>query len=165
MTRLFVALTVPAAAAEAAERVIAPLRDSEWRWVPTDRWHVTVEFIGDADPGESAQRWARRVDAIAPLGVRLAGAGAFPRVRSGRVLWIGVDCDVQAWQRLAGDDQQPHMTVARSRRSVDMTDTVEALAGHRGPEWIAAELVLFDSRPGPVYTAIDRFPLGGPAFS
>jgi 2'-5' RNA ligase len=81
------------------------------------------------------------------------------------VLWIGVHCDVDLWQSLAGDDQQPHMTVARSRRSVDMTDTVETLAGHHGPEWIATELVLFESLPGPMYVPLDSFPLGGPPVS
>ena len=171
MTRLFVALTVPDTASEAAERSIAPIRDSELRWVPKERWHVTVEFIGAADPEDTARQWSHRVEGIAPMRVRLAGAGAFPKMRRGTVLWVGVECNPDHWHRLAADDQQPHMTVARSRRPTDMTDVVATLADHAGPEWIATEVVLFDSQSGgaddggPSYSAIHRFPLTGPPIS
>jgi len=171
MTRLFVALTVAPAAVDAAERAIAPIRDAELRWVPNERWHVTVEFVGDGDPDETARQWSRRVAGICPLRLRLRGAGAFPSSRRGRVLWVGVDCNIESWHRLAADDQQPHMTIARSRRVADMTDMVVALAGHRGPEWVADEVVLFDSTSGaadgggPRYSVIGRFPLDGAAVS
>ncbi len=99
--------------------------------------------------------------------LHLAGAGAFPQVRHGRVLWAGLAGDVGAWQRLAGgDDQQPHLTIARSKRPVDMTAAVIALATHNGPSWTATEAVLFDSQPGRadeggrLYTVVERFPLG-----
>ena len=129
---------------------------------------MTVEFIGAADPEETARQWSHRVESIAPMRVRLAGAGAFPKMRRGKVLWIGLECNPDHWHRLAADDQQPHMTVARSRRPTDMTDVVATLADHSGPEWIANEVVLFDSQSGgaddggPLYSAIDRFRLSGP---
>jgi 2'-5' RNA ligase len=170
MTRLFVALTVPDAARDAAQQSIAPIRDSELRWVPKERWHVTVEFIGEADPAVTARQWSQRIDGIAPFRLRLAGAGAFPKVRKGTVLWVGVECNPDEWHRLAADDQQPHMTVARSRRPTDLTDVVATLADHAGPAWTATEVVLFDSQSGrdgggPVYSVIDSFPLSDPTIS
>jgi len=171
MSRLFVALTVPADAADAVEQLLAPIRDRVVRWVPKERWHLTVEFIGDADPADIVRRWTRRARDSAPLRLRLAGAGSFPQVRRGRVLWVGVECDIDEWQRLAGDDQQAHLTVARSRQPTDMTDSVQALARHSGPPWTATEVVLFDSKAGqatdggPLYTVVDRFPFGTSAVS
>jgi 2'-5' RNA ligase len=163
--RLFVATVVPPPAAAALERAIAAVRDRPWRWVPPERWHLTLEYLGDADAEDVASRWARRTRVATPMRLHLAGAGAFPHVRRGKVLWMGLAGDVVAWQRLAGDDQQPHLTIARSPRPADMTAAVLALAAHDGPEWMATEVVLFDSLPGraidggPLYTIVERFPL------
>ena len=127
---------------------------------------MTLEFLGDADAEEVARRWTRRARDAAPMRLQLAGAGAFPLVRRGRVLWVGLAGDTVAWQRLAGDDQQPHLTIARSRTPSDMTAAVMALAAHSGPEWTATEAVLFDSQPGravdggPLYTVVERFRFG-----
>ncbi len=166
MSRLFVAMVPPRPAVAALERAVAAVRDEPWRWVPPERWHLTLEFIGDTDADEVARRWARRARDAAPLRLHLAGAGAFPLVRRGQVLWVGLAGDIDKWQRLAGDDQPPHLTIARSKRPVDMTAAVMALAAHRGPAWTATEVVLFDSQPGRAadggsrYRVVERFPLG-----
>ncbi|MGZ4723552.1 MAG: RNA 2',3'-cyclic phosphodiesterase [Ilumatobacteraceae bacterium] len=166
MSRLFVAMVLPLPAIAALERDVAAVRTKAWRWVPPERWHVTLEFVGEADAEEVTRRWASRVRHTAPMRLRIAGAGAFPVARRGRVLWAGLAGDIGAWQRLAGDDQQPHLTIARSNRPVDMTGAVTALATHHGPSWTATEAVLFDSQPsraaegGSTYTVAARFPLG-----
>ena len=165
MSRLFVAMVPPRAAVAALERDVAAVQSEPWRWVPPERWHVTLEFVGEADADEVARRWARRAGDAVPMRLHLAGAGAFPVARRGRVLWAGLAGDIVAWQHLADDDQQPHLTVARSKQPVDMTTTVIALANHEGPSWTATEAVLFDSQPGraadggPLYTVVERFPL------
>ena len=166
MSRLFVAMVAPPPAVAALERAVAALGDESLRWVPSERWHLTLEYLGDADAEETARRWARRARDAAPMRLHLAGAGAFPHMRHGRVLWIGLAGDIEAWQHLAGDEQQPHLTIARSRRPADMTAAVVALAAFDGPAWTATEAVLFDSRPGqsgdggPLYTVVERLPLG-----
>ena len=59
---------------------------------------------------------------------------------------------------------KPHLTIARLKRSVDLTADVEALEGVAvGLPWTLTELVLLDSdsRPsGAVYTEHARFTLG-----
>jgi len=148
MARLFVALEIPPAAAAALEQTVAALRDQPLRWVTPQRWHLTIEFLGDADVDQTASIWRQRAHEAAPMRLHLAGAGAFPNVHHGTVLWIGTAGDSDAWRRIAGDDQQPHLTIARSRRPANMTAAVNALAAYEGPEWTATEVVLFDSQPG-----------------
>ena len=59
---------------------------------------------------------------------------------------------------------KPHLTLARLKRSADLTADVEALEGVPvGPPWTLTELVLLesDTKPsGAVYTEHARFPLG-----
>lgn len=167
MARLFIALVPPRQAIEALEPAVAEVRDNALRWLPSTRWHLTVEYIGNGDAATVAREWAGRARAAPAMKLRLHGAGAFPNIHRARVLWVGLTGDIVAWHRLAGDEQQPHLTIARSRQPVDMTTAVIGLANNDGPAWVADEAVLFDSRPGgaddggSVYTVIERFALAG----
>jgi 2'-5' RNA ligase len=133
---------------------------------PRSEWHLTLQFLGrvaDADAlVDGLQRAARDV---APFPVRLGGGGAFPKARSGTVLWVGVTEGADAMIELAGvvvratgalgfaaEDRpfHPHLTVARAAPPADLRATVTALdAGldpdDLSPEWTAGELVAFES--------------------
>ncbi len=183
MVRLFSALELPdPVRAELVGRLRA-LRehDSELRWVPPERWHITLGFYGDREHVDRRGAWFRQQAAgLAPARLRLRGAGRFPGV-----LWIGVSPvdgrDATALRVLARalnadnnadqHDFSAHVTVARWRRgaagSRSAIHAVHELAGYYGSWWTAAEVVLLrsDTRPGPaggsgpVYTALDRVPL------
>jgi 2'-5' RNA ligase len=145
----------------------AIVRDAPMRWVPPDRWHITLEFVGDGDPAATIERWTERTSGRPPLDLRLDGAGAFPRAAHGRFLWIGIAGDADPLRALAADDQQLHLTVARNRVPLDLRAAVAANAAYRGPSWTVGELVLFDSRlgtatdGGPAYDEVAHFPLVG----
>jgi RNA 2',3'-cyclic 3'-phosphodiesterase len=62
-----------------------------------------------------------------------------------RVLWIGLDGDVENWSALAAYGQAPHLTVARTRERQDLTGLVTELSSYAGPEWTADEVVVFES--------------------
>jgi 2'-5' RNA ligase len=179
MVRLFSALELPdPVRAELAERV-RDLRDQdgELRWVPAERWHITLGFYGDREHVDRRGAWFRRQAAgLAPSRLRLRGAGRFPGV-----LWIGVNPmesrDAAALNALAGalnadrnadeHDFTAHVTVARWRRgaagSRSAVRAVRVLADYRGSWWNAGEVVLFRSDQeggaGPVYTPLARVPL------
>jgi 2'-5' RNA ligase len=131
--RLFAALWPPAyVLAALADSVAAARRAApDLRWIPAERWHVTVAFYGEV-PDRGVARLERRLTRVARAGLAGAGlAGADPagagvdgtgldetegvpvRVSlrggghfGGRVLWAGVHGqnpgDLVALRRLAG---------------------------------------------------------------
>ena len=94
MIRLFVAVAVPSAVAEA----LTPLA---WgvpgaRWSPPENLHITLRFAGDV-PESAAEDLDSALSAVSvpPFELTLAGVGAFGDPLAPHVLWAGVDaCEV-----------------------------------------------------------------------
>jgi 2'-5' RNA ligase len=173
MPRLFTALALPEDVVADLDAAVAEVRDrlpGGVRWIPPERWHLTVKFHGEDDPRRRAAKLRRRVGGLPAPRLRLSAAGTFTGV-----LWVGVrtadEDSRRALRRLAqaaGNDPRaykPHLTVARwSASRPDRAALRELLAGYTGPWWTPAELVLVQSelRPaGPRYTDLDHVPLGG----
>ena len=186
--RLFVALAVPAGAADELDDAVEPFRRS-WpalRWTRRDAWHITLAFLGEVNETVSARLTARLEHAAARhpcLPVSLGGAGAFPGATRARVLWTGVRGEPRALAALAasvaagarragvppaeeGRRFQPHLTLARCRAPVDARSLVESLSGYTGTPWTAGEIYLIRSHlPGgrphdrPRYETLGSWPL------
>jgi len=177
--RLFVALDAPSVVVQdLASAVQAVSTDRPWlRWVPAERWHLTLAFLGQVDAGRVdplCVRLARAAARHQPLTLQLAGAGRF----GSRVLWIGLRGAVADVGRLANsvaagsrrvgiavEDRpyRPHLTVARGRDPrTDLRPAVAALADYAGPTWTAAEVHLVRSHLGAAvrYERLASFPLG-----
>jgi 2'-5' RNA ligase len=177
--RLFVALDAPPSVVADLAAAVDPVRgDRPWlRWVPPERWHLTLAFLGQVDAGRVdglRDRLARAAARHSPVTMQLAGAGRF----GGRVLWVGIRGAVADVGRLAGsvaagsrragipvEDRpyRPHLTIARGRDpKVDLRPVVAALAGYEGPRWTAAEVHLVRSHLGSDvrYERLATFPLG-----
>ena len=104
--RLFVAIALPPEAASELDEVVAPLRPSwpELRWTGVDAWHLTLAFLGEVDEvvtGRLAHRMHNAARRHAPLSLSLARAGAFPVPKRARVLWTGIEGDLEGLGRLA----------------------------------------------------------------
>ena len=183
---LFVAIVPSATAIEDLEgRVQAVQRSREGcdlRWQPSDRWHVTMAFLGEQDD-DADEVIAERLDGIAvgcsgPL-LRIRGSGAFGR----QVLWAGIEGanagDATAFADLAQvihstlrrigfplerRPWRPHLTLARSRGG-DARPAAALLETYSGPGWRVGELLAVRSQggPAPVHTVIHRSPLAQPA--
>ena len=159
--RLFVAVRSPPAAVESV-RPLAP----RLRWVPPERWHLTLAFYGevpDDDVDRVVDRTARRLGDGVEMGLALTGAGRF----GGRAVWLGVTGDVAALRSLAGAVDpggrryRPHLTVARVRDGTGTSAVVAALSGYAGPTWTAGAVHLVRSRlgPAPAYDDVATWPL------
>lgn len=167
--RLFSALVPPAAV---VDHLVGRLADHmpdlppEMRWIPVQRWHVTLGFFGDDDDPVRRTRWLRRRTEGRPAPrLRLAGGGTFPGV-----LWAGVvAADERRFAQLARAagagrrGYRPHLTLARWRSGRPEKDVLAAvLAGYSGP-WFTPEAVLLmrseAGQGGPTYTAVERLPL------
>lgn len=143
----------------------------EFRFTPSERWHLTLRFHGDeAEQRQITDRLDRRVRHLRadPPRLRLAGAGSFRGV-----LWIGVEpaaeVDGEALRGLVraadGDPRgfRAHLTIARwAGGHADRESLVGLLDGYTGPWWSAREVsvVASDLREGgPRYTTVHRAPV------
>lgn len=169
--RLFVALWPSAEATAELDRALRPLRrdDTQIRWQPPHRWHVTVAFLGDRDRDREVERF-RRIAPAAASPLRFSGSGNF-----GPILWVGVEArpwlaelarSAQTIHRCAERRFSAHLTVGRSRSPSGQRQIRSAapeLAGFRGVPWTPAELTLVRSTigPKPEYEVIVRSPLTG----
>ncbi|MEO3787112.1 RNA 2',3'-cyclic phosphodiesterase [Actinocorallia sp. B10E7] len=167
--RLFAALIPSEEALDELAEELAEVRAS-WpglRWMSRDLWHVTLAFYGEVD--EVGHRLLlpgleRAADRPA-LELAFSGAGAFPRGGSrSRVLWAGIEGDLQALSGLAGAVAEAgeaagaevdryrayhaHLTLARSRVPRDLRPLAERLSGFAGAPWTAGEIHLVLSHPG-----------------
>ena len=183
--RLFVGAGIDPGMADALAEVARGLRGraeamaprARLTWVPSDRQHFTLCFIGEADAAHAAAITA----ALAPpvtvpaFDFTIAGLGAFPELGTPRVLWAGVAegrAEMIATERevrgrlrefrlKAPATSTPHLTLARVRepgglRTRGLFDGL--LPTPIGPGRVGA-ITLFESRlspKGPTYVALQR---------
>jgi 2'-5' RNA ligase len=186
--RLFVAAEIgEALAARAAElsrelqqRAADAAPAAKVAWVPADRLHLTIRFIGEVD--EDRALVIR--DALAPplnissFDLTLAGAGAFPKGGAPRVLWAGVAngrdelllAEREITSRLASIGipaneraYSPHLTLARVREPAGLRSPrlLERLTDTTLGTVRIDAITLFHSKlspKGPTYTPLLRIP-------
>ncbi|MFL6130169.1 MAG: RNA 2',3'-cyclic phosphodiesterase [Mycobacteriales bacterium] len=168
---MFAAVVPPDPALDHLGGSLARLRDrpDAPRWVGRDAQHVTLAFFGEVpEPQVPALTGALGAALGAPsVHLRLAGAGTFPERGSPRVLWVGVDGDVDTLAVLAGAaadaarsvgvpvdrrPYRPHLTVGRwpaSTAPPTGRPLLAALRRYTGPHFAAGSVVLMRSHHGP----------------
>ncbi|HYH27479.1 MAG TPA: RNA 2',3'-cyclic phosphodiesterase [Actinomycetota bacterium] len=183
--RLFAAVDLPPTAERAAERAIEAwrVRLSGGMWVPSERWHVTVKFLGrtPTDVLEDVRgACAAAASRIRPFRVGLDGLGVFPSPGRARVLWIGLrdrEGGLPALARAVDDELanlfppetrpfSPHLTVARFKPFTDMRAVIEELRSTRveASPFRVGKLVLYRSHLSPKgarYEPVGTFALSG----
>ena len=145
-----------------------------------DNLHLTLHFIGDAEPEPLTEALGAISSLVAPFDLTFAGVGRFGGRGRGLILWVGVEpsaaisrlyCELGRLLSSAGvgvdtRPYAPHVTIARSQRS-RASDVDEFLELHRDyASTIRVEAVcLVSSVPqfgGSVYTVERSYPLQGP---
>lgn len=131
--RLFVAVNFPEELRVAIAQATRPLREEglPLRWTDTGRLHMTLKFLGEVPTGE-VERAREILENVArgysPFTVGFEGVGAFPTLRSPRVVWVGVEPvlelrsakhDLEHGYATMEIDREtrafrPHVTVARA---------------------------------------------------
>lgn len=187
--RLFAAIELPDEVRERVAEVAARLRAAGWRarWVNPAGMHLTLKFYGNVPVSRIGSLRTALGSALAPTApctVQARGAGVFPGLRRPRVLWLGVDGqldrlkaaqqvveDASAAEGFAPEERafNPHLTVARFQPEDlasldDLERRLREIAALPGLEVPVRQVTLFRSelrRTGAIYTPIEQFPLRG----
>jgi len=191
MIRSFIAIELPEGIRHALAEVQKHLkRDvAGVRWVQPASIHLTLKFLGDI-PAEQVQPIAAAAMGVVqnepPLIVGLGGLGAFPNPRRPRVVWVGIEGDVERMGRVQtrleealeplgvpreGRAFRPHLTLGRVKDPRRPPDLTRALADVTVPtcnSFDVHEILLYksDLRPtGAIYTKLQHLPFAGSAGS
>jgi len=176
--RLFTAIDIPGDIKGALEALLKPLRPlAKLHWIPVERLHVTTKFIGEwpEDRLDELKHALRAVTAPRPIEVSIRRIGWLPNPRSARLLYAGVEAS-ETLTSLATETERiavaagvtpepkiyrPHVTLARTRKTVPLGALKRALAeielsdiGH----YAASSFSLYLSADGK-YTKLQEFPL------
>ena len=186
--RTFLAFELPLEIKNTVARVSGELRQSTLNatWVKVDNIHLTVIFMGNIETGDIpaiAQGVQEVCQTFGPFDLSLNGIGCFPNRRNPRVLWLGLDGDMEPMSDFRDALQEhltgfaikqemrkfkPHLTLARFRKTKKMDSKEEQLLSRyedlSSSVCSLKELILFksDLKPtGAVYTKVEAWPLTG----
>lgn len=166
MARLFVAVALPAAAADVVTSPPRPARP-DLRWTPRENLHVTLRFLGDAVVEEVASALD---DAALPHATAVLGPTV--EVLGGRLLVVPVagldelagavvDATAGFGDPPAGRPFRGHVTLARRRGASRRPLPTPATAVTASFEVDDVALVDSDTLPtGAVHTVLGRWPVG-----
>jgi 2'-5' RNA ligase len=172
--RLFVGAYPPPAAAAHLGELVSRLElgrpqppGNSLRLVATERWHITLAFLGDVPDDRVAVASSALQSVHLPnLALRIAGGGRFGRGRFTTV-WAGLRGDVDELRALARTARRqlkqsrlpfdakpfrPHLTLARPGDRLPagaLARDLEALHGYEGPQWTVTDVRLVRSFLGP----------------
>ena len=184
--RLFVAVSLNRDVVHAAEQLVLALQRrasaiaprAQINWVPSDRMHLTLRFIGHVEP-PAAERISAVLATPFPqhaFPLSLAGPGVFPPRGAPRVLWVGITSGSEELQQvrrevearlatvgLPPDERafSPHLTLARVRDAVGLRsrDWLEPAQSARVGTTRVDAITLYESRlspKGPTYVPLQH---------
>ena len=189
MIRSFIAIDFPQATREKLVAIQEQLKQSRAgvRWVKPAGIHLTLKFLGNIHPvqvDDIAAAVAQLVRDEPPITLCAAGLGAFPSHRKPRVIWVGLQGEVDRLANIQADLEKaleplgfaregrgfrPHLTIGRVKDRHRLQSLIEAMSTAELPEFNsfdANEIILYksDLRPtGAIYTKLHRMPLAAPA--
>jgi 2'-5' RNA ligase len=186
--RSFLAFDLPTEIRDVLARVYGEVSRSslDVRWVRPEGIHLTVVFMGDIQESDvlpMGEQIGQVCSAYGSFTLSLKSMGCFPNSRNPRVLWVGLEGDLERMSRFRDEiqkslvpfgiqeekrDFRPHLTLGRFRKpGKRVADTEKLLVRYGGltsPACSLREFVLFKSdlrAGGAVYTKMRSWPLTG----
>jgi 2'-5' RNA ligase len=186
--RSFLAFELPSEIKEVLTRVYGEVTRSslDVRWVRTEGIHLTVVFMGDieeSDISPMGEQIGGVCSRYGPFTISLKSMGCFPNNRNPRVLWVGLEGDLERMSRFRDEiqrklvpfgireekrDFRPHLTLGRFKKpGKKAAETEKLLLNYKGltsPACSLKELIFFKSdlrSGGAVYTKMRSWALSG----
>ncbi|WP_237690840.1 RNA 2',3'-cyclic phosphodiesterase [Paenibacillus caui] len=148
------------------------------KWVHDADYHITLQFLGDTDVQkikEIAQSLEKSVKGFEPFELRLAGIGTFGRKEQPRVLWAGVQGELDRLHALHSsvtsamsplgfipEDRpySPHVTLARKCAPEAVFHPLSASSSVFG-SWQVQDIVIYRTKMGhkPMYEILETISL------
>ncbi|MFC1805202.1 RNA 2',3'-cyclic phosphodiesterase [Candidatus Omnitrophota bacterium] len=178
---MFIAIPLPEETRSSLSKLQEQLSSSgaDVKWVNRQNIHLTLKFLGDVDERQ-ADVIKEIIDEVAAktshFRIVLASAGAFPKLKYPRVIWVGVGQGDDETKSLADSLEEEivsvgipkekrifssHITIGRVRSQMNRAKLIAALeavsagiSGGKNLEFTADRIVLFKSTltpSGPVY--------------
>lgn len=174
--RAFVSIHLPADVREKLRAVQAELAgvvpESTIRWTPFDQLHLTLEFLGKVEAEklpslETALNAIARAHTVFELSAERMGA--FSTIRNPRVIWAGIQRDVDAVKTLQAEVKKavrpfvaeqetrayrPHVTLGRVRPAKPralhrVSDALASTVDRSFGAWRVEEFALMQSKLSP----------------
>ena len=176
MNKLFLAIEpsphVRSLLAEYVPKVQEKLSRQGMRWVSPEKWHVTLGFIGDEQPQVVIDSIQGLLQSQSEVALSLSGMAGCPDLKRPGVLFLNVVSDNISTLRIAVEgvcepndgEFTPHLTLSRMKPASTklghkLRDFMHSGAKIEDAEWLANEVVLFNSLPDGSYEALHRFKL------
>lgn len=182
--RIFIAVPLPDSLKEQLREWAETLRSeaSFRKWTDWRDYHITLQFLGDTDTARIADlvlALKRSTEDLAPFQLELGAAGTFGMTDRPRVLWQGVEGELDHLSRLQerivdateplGFQREtrayhPHITIARNYTGTAAfqrsEDTSLPLANST---WKVGSFVVYATQLGqrPMYKVVDEIPIKG----
>ena len=155
------------------------------RWVRPQGIHLTLKFFGtisESDVANISRVVENTTSTIAPFTLGIKRVGAFPDVKRPRVLWLGLDGDIDVLIQLQKEMDKgfqecgfqkedrtfrPHLTLARVKEPkgvIGLAKIVEKSEDYKAGSFTVSSLTLFKSEltpKGAIYTKLALFAFGG----
>ncbi len=179
--RAFIAIELPPEIKDYLKKLQDKLktRGAEVKWVEPPNIHLTLKFLGEINEDQSQEiiKIIKDVSSAKPaFDIALGDLGAFPRITSPRIIWVGIDAGAKETRQIAqeledqissrlGMPKDPkgfsaHITIARIKSAFNITGLIQDLKNMAGimPEeklqFKAAKISLIKSTltpEGPLY--------------
>lgn len=186
--RSFLAFELPSDIKKMVTHVSEDVRGSKLnvKWVKVDNIHLTVVFMGNISTEDvPAIREGIKKGCLGfdPFDISLKGLGVFPDTRRPRVLWLGLEGEIERMSSFKKDLQErlktfgikeekrsfkPHLTLGRFRKPNRGDPILEGIISRykdlESPVCPLEELVMFKSElkpEGAKYTRLESWTLKG----
>jgi len=188
--RAFIAIEMPDEVTEVISRLVGRLKLRQpdgVKWVDPAAIHLTLNFLGDIDPGRISEITEAMTDAAresSPFSLEIKGLGVFPNLNRIRVVLAGVGGEVEKLARLQHSLEanldiigfppeertfSPHLTLGRVREQVSpqerqkLGDIVTAMKVETVKPFAVNGFSLIRSQltgAGPIYSRVAAVALG-----
>ena len=174
--RAFIALHIPQAAISVLNETIQRLGDrvpDGVRWVNPSGIHLTLKFLGNVVPAQAdevLEAMRRPATSVAPFWINLNGLGTFPNEIKPRIVWAGIQGDLDSllelqekleeamWGLGFARERRPfsaHLTLGRVKEQVSncirrrIAAGLEGTALGPGEPWLVEAVYLVQSQLAP----------------
>jgi RNA 2',3'-cyclic 3'-phosphodiesterase len=154
MIRSFIAIELPEDVREKISRIQAELKKSgaDVKWVEPANIHLTLKFIGEQDQLSTdliSLGLEETLNTTRRYHVRISSLGAFPRITSPRVIWLGIDTGDAETKAIAGliETKMAALGVPREERELSSHITIGRIRSSAGNSALSGLLETLQKKP------------------